>query len=204
MHRKHDGRPVGEPSEARQRPWRTPARRRARAGAASRGCTSRAQRRARPMIVDRCDRRLHADERVDHRVADEEDAARGRRPRDAGCPSASGLWVKHQRESWSVRTRLISSGIVRSKLRSPASRCAIGNAELRGRERAGERRVDVARDDERDGTHVVEDLLDPLERPSRLRAVAARSDAELVVRRADARARRRRSRTSRGRSAGRC
>ena len=40
--------------------------------------------------------------------------------------SASGLCVKHHRASWSTSTRLISSGIVRSKLRRPDSMCATG------------------------------------------------------------------------------
>ena len=52
---------------------------------------------------------------------------------------------------WSVRRRLCSSGIVRSKLRSPASRCATGTSELHGGERAGERRVHVAGDDDEVG-----------------------------------------------------
>ena len=44
-----------------------------------------------------------------------------------------------------MSTRLCSSGIARSKLRRPASIWATGIAELHRRERAGQRRVDVAR-----------------------------------------------------------
>ena len=106
-------------------------------------------------------------------------------PSRARLSVASGLCVKHQREIWSVRTRLISSGIVRSKLRSPASRCAIGMPSFDGGECTGQRRVDVSRDDQRQRTHVVENLLDALECPASLGPVASRPDVQLVVGRAD-------------------
>ena len=43
---------------------------------------------------------------------------------------ASSLWMNRWSENWSVTMRLISSGIVRSKLRSPDSTCASGMPSL--------------------------------------------------------------------------
>ena len=76
---------------------------------------------------------------------------------------------------WSVSRRLCSSGIVGSKLRSPASRWATGIVELRRRERGGERRVDVAGDDDERGRVLDEHLLDADERPRRLLGMASPS-----------------------------
>ena len=47
-----------------------------------------------------------------------------------GSRSASALGVNNRSESRSVSTRLISSGIVRSQLRSPASTCATRTPSL--------------------------------------------------------------------------
>ena len=56
------------------------------------------------------------------------------------------------------------------------------DVELHRRERAGERRVDVAGDDDEVGLPVEQDPLDPDERPRRLLRVGARADAEEDVR----------------------
>ena len=126
-------------------------------------------------------RRVHVrEQRVDHRVADEADPRRGD-PSRARFSCASGECVSSSDERWSVSRRLCSSGIDQSKLRSPASRWQTGDAELHRRERAGERRVDVARHDHEVGPQVDERLLEPRERPRRLLAVRARADLELDV-----------------------
>ena len=51
-------------------------------------------------------------------------------PSRARWPMASGEVTKRRSHSWSVSRRLISSGIVLSKLRSPASTCASGTPSL--------------------------------------------------------------------------
>ena len=63
----------------------------------------------------RLDRGGEHDERVDHRVADVVDRLGG------AARVASGEWTNSASASWSTRTRFSSSGIERSKLRSPAS-----------------------------------------------------------------------------------
>ena len=71
-----------------------------------------------------------------------------------GCPrgevvDALGDWSRTAaRDSRSVTRRLISSGIVSSKLRRPASTWATGRTELGRHERRRHRRVDVAVDDD--------------------------------------------------------
>ena len=55
----------------------------------------------------------------------------GRTPSRAGCRAPSGAVVNSRSLSASVTMRLISSGIVRSKLRSPASTWATRHAQLR-------------------------------------------------------------------------
>ena len=52
------------------------------------------------------------------------------RPSFARYPIASGEVANIRLDSWSVSRRLISSGIVTSKLRRPASTCAIGMPSL--------------------------------------------------------------------------
>ena len=51
-------------------------------------------------------------------------------PSASRCPRASGEWVNSRSDTWSVSTRLISSGIDRSKDRSPASTCPIATPSL--------------------------------------------------------------------------
>ena len=65
-----------------------------------------------------------AQQRVDHDVADEMDRARGDALARAGSRRASARRRQQAVASRSVTMRLISSGIVRSKLRRPASTCA--------------------------------------------------------------------------------
>ena len=57
-------------------------------------------------------------------------------------------WASSTELRWSVSLRLCSSGIAGSKLRRPASTWATGMPSFDGGERAGERRVDVAGDDD--------------------------------------------------------
>ena len=52
------------------------------------------------------------------------------RPSRARWPIASGDVANSSAHSWSVSRRLISSGIESSKLRRPASTCAIGTPSL--------------------------------------------------------------------------
>ena len=54
----------------------------------------------------------------------------GATPSRARLASASGDGVHNRSATESVTIRLISSGIVRSKLRSPASRCATGRTNF--------------------------------------------------------------------------
>ena len=114
----------------------------------------------------------------------------GRCLRAARFSTASSEWANRSRRTRPSTMRLISSGIERSKLRRPDSTCAYGDAELDGNERAGERRVDVARHDARSGCSSANAALEPLRarapsarraRPSRRRAGRGRlREAELV------------------------
>ena len=67
---------------------------------------------------------------VDHGVADEVDLGGGRCPRAPGCRAALRSVVKSRSASWSVSSRLSSSGMPRSPLRRPASTCATGMPSL--------------------------------------------------------------------------
>ena len=78
------------------------------------------------------------------------------------------------------------------------------DVELDRGERAGERRVDVARDDDAGRAPLEQHLLDADERPRRLLAVRAGADAEEDVRLGQAELGRGRRPTCRRRSAGRC
>ena len=80
-----------------------------------------------------------------------------------------------------MTTRLISSGIVRSKLRRPGLDVADRDPEPRRAERRGEGRVDVAGDQDQVGALGAQHRLEPLEHPGGLLAVAAGADAEHVV-----------------------
>ena len=73
---------------------------------------------------------------------------------------ASGDGVNSQSEMASTASRLISSGIVRSRERSPASTWASGMLALRRDERARERRVDVTDDDDGIGLVRGDDLFE--------------------------------------------
>ena len=65
--------------------------------------------------------------------------------------AADGSVQKSRSLIESVSTRLISSGMPRSKLRSPASTCTSFDTELHGHEAAGDRAVDVAHHQHRVG-----------------------------------------------------
>ena len=110
----------------------------------------------------------------------------------AGQPSASrlsrasGEWMKRSCESWSATIRLISSGIVRSNERRPASTCPIGSEQLRGGQRGGQRRVDVAGNEHDVGLGLEQHRLEALHDRGRLLRVRAGADAERVVGLADA------------------
>ena len=117
---------------------------------------------------------------------------------------ASGEWMNRSCESWSATIRLISSGIVRSNERSPASTCPTGMLQLGGRQRRSQRRVHVAGDEHDVRLGLEQHRLEPLHHaaPSAARANRSRLRARSPARRR--RAPRGRSRTARGRSAGPC
>ena len=102
-------------------------------------------------------------------------------PRRAGCRSASGLWMKSWSASWSVTIRLISSGIVRSKLRRPASMWATGISSLAAVSAAARVELTSPGTTTRSGRSATQDRLQPLHHPRRLLGVAARADLEHVV-----------------------
>ena len=77
--------------------------------------------------------------------------------------------------------RLISSGIVRSKLRKPGLDVGDADAEFCGDERAGERRVDVADDDHPIRAFAHENGLEGEHDASRLLGMAAGADLEVEV-----------------------
>ena len=100
-----------------------------RAGAASRAGSRPARGRALRRVAG-AEAVLERDERVDHRVADEVDPRRRRCPRAAGSRSPPRECTNRGRRTGRRRSRLISSGIVRSKLRRPDSTCASGMPSL--------------------------------------------------------------------------
>ena len=89
--------------------------------------------------------------------------------------------MKRRSEIWSVRIRLISSGIVRSKLRSPASTWATLTPELDGDQGAGNRRIDVADDEHEVGSRIEQHGLEGGHDRRRLLRVAARSHVQVDV-----------------------
>ena len=162
-------------------PCRAAARRRAPGGAASpagrspgsRPCRSQARRsRNRPSSATRVSIIVLPTRWI---------AVARRSPRRRGCSAASGECVKSSSATWSVRTRLTSSGIVRSQLRRPDSTWATGIRSWRAGERRRERRVDVARHDHQIGLLGGQHRLDRSRTPRDLHRVRARSDAEHVV-----------------------
>ena len=97
--------------------------------------------------------------------------------------SASGLVVNSSSASRSLTTRLISSGIERSKERRPASTCADRDRQLGGDEARRERAVDVAVDHRERRRIVRPCTLEADHRRGRLLGMRARADAEIDVRR---------------------
>ncbi len=77
--------------------------------------------------------------------------------------------------------RLISSGIVRSRLRSPASTCATANAPFRGDERARKRRVHVSDNEHEIGVMLGEILVERRHDACRLHGMRPGADAEMAV-----------------------
>ena len=106
--------------------------------------------------------------------------------------------------SSSATIRLISSGIVRSKLRRPASTCATGIAELAATSAAASVELTSPGTTTRSGALGLEHAARAAPYARGLLGVRARADAEQVVGLAARRARRGRPPTSRGRSAARC
>ena len=106
----------------------------------------------------------------------------------ASMPSRSRLSIacrectSRSRDRWSVRTRLCSSGMRRSKLRSPASRCATGMSSFTAASAPAS--VELTSPDTTTRRAALEQhLLDADERARRLLGVRARADAEEDVRR---------------------
>ena len=139
--------------------------------------------------------------------------ARRGRPSRARLSAASRQVVKSTSESASATTRFTSSGMSRSRLRSPASTCAstgrtgrplLAEVDLRRHQGARRRRVDVADDDHDVGPLRLEHLLEADHHPGGLRGVRSRSDAEVDSRLRTGRGRGRRRPTCCRRSAGRC
>ncbi len=82
----------------------------------------------------------------------------------------------------SVSMRLISSGIVRSKLRSPASTCATANTEFRRDQRARDGRVHVADHEDDVRPPLEQDLLEGHHDRGGLHGVGCRAHPEVHVR----------------------
>ena len=93
--------------------------------------------------------------RVGHHVADDLDACPAT-PSDASCAAERSSGQSRSAASRSTSIRFRSSGIDRSKLRSPASTCATRHV-ARGA-RAGERRVRVAVDEHPVGPLALDDV----------------------------------------------
>ena len=144
------------------------------------------------------------EQRVDHRVADEVHGAGRAGPRAPGARAPRATCTNSRSHSWSVSRRLISSGIVLSKLRSPASTCASGTPSFAPASDGADRRVHVAVQRPR-ATAASRGTPAPC-RPDvgGLRGLRARPDAEVDVRLAAGRAGRRKRPTSARRSAARC
>ena len=146
MHREDDRQLARRPQPAlrRSRPG-APARRRApgRCSVTTR-YVAVARGRARPAAPTPRVAVAHGDERVDHRVADVVDRALVALPSRSRLSRASGEWMNSRSEIASVTSRLISSGMVRSKLRRPASTCPTGTPSFAATSAARERRVHVA------------------------------------------------------------
>ena len=109
----------------------------------------------------------------------------------SGVPSASrldrasGEWVNSRSATASVRSRLVSSGIVRSKLRRPCLHVADPLIELARDERCGQRRVDIAGDEHDVRRQLDEHRLEALHHARGLNGVSARTNVERVIRSAD-------------------
>ena len=89
-------------------------------------------------------------QRVDHGVAHKVYSFGGM-PSATRLTSASREVVKSRSLSWSVTRRLSSSGMVRSRLRRPASTWATGMLQLRGHQRGGHGGVHIAHGDHQVG-----------------------------------------------------
>ncbi len=125
--------------------------------------------------------RLERDQGVDHRVADEPAAIGRDALGGAGSPPPRRSAGRAARARWSTTTRLISSGIVRSKLRSPDSTWPTAIPSFAAQRRRGEGRVDVAGDEDQVRALGAQHRLEPLEHPRGLLAVATGADPEHVV-----------------------
>ena len=116
-----------------------------------------------------------------HEVAD---LGRHRRtiPSVARLATAVGVGAKSQRERWSATTRLISSGMRRSKLRRPASTWATGTPSFEAASAPASVEFVSPNDEHGVGPRVGEDRLEGEEHRARLLRVVAAADPEAVVR----------------------
>jgi hypothetical protein len=122
------------------------------------------------------------EQRVDHRVADERDQLVG----DALGPQVLVPVLRVRQEERGQVVGHAPVVLLRHRpveAAQPRLEVADRDLELRRRERAGERRVHVARHDHEVWLEVDERLLEPFEGACGLEAVRARADAELQVRR---------------------
>ena len=94
--------------------------------------------------------------------------------------------MKSSSESWSATMRLISSGIVRSKLRSPASTWPIGMSSFEAVSAAATVEFTSPGHEHHVRLGLQQHRLEPLHHAGRLLRVRARADAERVVGLADA------------------
>ena len=131
-------------------------------------------------------------------------SARRRSPRRARFSIASSECRKRYSERWSATTRLISSGIVRSKLRSPDSTWPIGISSFAAQSAAASVELTSPGTSTRSGSSATQDRLERLEHAGGLLGVRAGADAEHVVGLGHAELLEEDLRTSSGRSAGRC
>ena len=123
---------------------------------------------------------LEGDQGIDHDIADEMDLVRSNTLRRRFSRPLSSV-MKRRSAMASVRSRLISSGMVRSKLRSPASTCATGYPELDRGEGGREGGVHIAYHEHQIRKRREEDRLEPSHDLCRLDRVRRRTDSEVEV-----------------------
>ena len=137
---------------------------------------------ARAQRSRRRDRALpDAQQRIDHHVADEADARPAAMPSRSRLSAAARSVVYRTSAIWSVSTRLISSGISRSKLRSPASTCTTGMRFLTATRLHASVELTSPTTMTQDGAELVEHGLEAPHDLGRLYRVGAGTDLEIDV-----------------------